>query len=227
MSIKIFLFSLILALIMGTSFAQNLQLHYDFGKAEVANQTVFRNYFTSTFEFFKPDALGSTFMFIDLDFAKSNGGVSMAYGEIARKFTIHKKSGLSVQIEYNDGSPSYIVPAFLGGFSYPLVLGKFTLHTSLLYKAYQKAKSPDGQLTLVWNQSFFKSKVLFSGFVDIWSQDKFIGSGKDLVFLAEPQLWYLLNRGFKIGGEVEFSRNFFVMDNAFKCMPTIAVRYDF
>lgn len=198
---------------------QNLQLHYDLGNG--------RSYFTSTFELFKPDTLGSTYLFIDIDYAKSNGGASMAYGEIARKFTLHKKSGLSIQVEYNDGTPSFIHQAFLGGFSYPVKIGKFNLHTSLLYKAFQNAKSADGQITLVWTQMLFNSRIMFTGFVDIWSQDKFIGSGKDIVFLSEPQLWYKITPGFKVGGEVEFSRNFFVSDNEFKCMPTVAVRYDF
>jgi hypothetical protein len=211
---------LILAIIASSGImGQNLQLHYDLGKD--------RNYFTSTFELFKPDTLGSTYMFIDIDYAKSHGGASIAYGEIARKFTLHKKSGLALQIEYNDGTPSFIHQAFLGGFSYPVKIGKFTLHTSLLYKAFQDAKSADGQITLVWMHMLFNSRIMFTGFVDVWSQDKFMGSGKDIVFLSEPQLWYKINRGFKVGGEVEFSRNFFVSDNEFKCMPTIAVRYDF
>lgn len=208
-------------------FGQNIQLHYDYGQADAFGSTLKRNYFTSTIEFFKPDTLGSTFMFADFDFAKSNGGVSMAYAELSRKFTLHKKSGLSLQLEYNDGSPAYITPAILGGFSYPIKLGKYTIHTSLLYKSYQKAKSPDVQLTFVWNEMLFGSKLFFSGFVDIWSQDKFSGNGKDVVFLSEPQLWYCATRNLKVGGELEVSRNFFVFDDAFKFMPTVAIRWDF
>lgn len=40
-------------------FAQNLQLHYDFGED--------RKYLTSTFEYFNADKLGNTFLFVDLD----------------------------------------------------------------------------------------------------------------------------------------------------------------
>jgi hypothetical protein len=40
--------------------AQNFQLHYDFGED--------RKYFTATLEMFRPDTLGSTFWFADLDF---------------------------------------------------------------------------------------------------------------------------------------------------------------
>jgi hypothetical protein len=225
-NMKTFVATLAMFAVFGT-FAQNLQLHYDFGSADNFGKTLKRNYFTSTVEFFKPDTLGSTFMFADFDFAKGNGGISMAYTELSRKFTLHKKSGLSLQIEYNDGSPAFITPAFLGGFSYPVKIGRFTVHTSLLYKSYQKAKSPDVQVTLVWNELLFKSKLFFSGFVDVWSQDEFSGSGKEIVFLAEPQLWYCVTRHLKLGGELEVSRNFFVFDDAFKFMPTVAARWDF
>src|SRR5512133_1089370 len=201
--------------ISGISNAQNLQPHYASGHAG----DIKRNYFTATFELVKADALGSTFMFADFDFSKDNGGAFMAYGEIVRKFTLNKKSGFALQLEYDDGTPDYITPAFLGGFSYPVKLGKFTLNASLLYKAYYKAKSPDGQVTLVWNHMLFNSKVLLSGFIDLWSQDKIGTSGKTIVFLSEPQIWYLLNRQLKLGSELELSRNFFVFDNRFKFMP--------
>ena len=53
----------------------NLQLHYDFGQG--------RNYLTSTIERFKPDANGSLFYFVDMNY--SAGGPSEAYFEIARE----------------------------------------------------------------------------------------------------------------------------------------------
>ncbi len=207
--------------------AQNLQLHYDFGKAKDHSTPMNREYFTSTFEYFKPDSVGSTFMFVDVDYDKPNGGASMAYFEISRKFTLHKKSGLSLQIEYNDGTPIYITKAWLGGLSYPIKLGSVTINASLLYRANYGAKSADGQITFVWYQPLFKSKILFTGFMDIWSMDKFTGSGKDVVFLTEPQLWYAITKHISIGSEVEISRNFFTFDGDFEVMPTIAVKWNF
>jgi Domain of unknown function (DUF5020) len=206
--------------------AQNLQLHYDFGKAFDEKNQIDRKYFTSTLEFFKIDSLGSTFCFVDVDFDKGNGGASLAYFEIARKFTIHK-SGLGLQVEFNDGTPDFIVQAWLGGFTYPIKIGSFTLNTSLLYRANQGAKSPDGQVTFVWCQPFFKNKLLLTGFLDIWSQDKFTGSGKDLVILAEPQFWYLFSPHFSVGSEIEISRNFFTFDGDVEIMPTAAVKWVF
>ena len=207
--------------------AQNLQLHYDFGKAKNYNTSMNREYFTSTFEFFKSDSLGSTFMFVDVDYDKPNGGASMAYFEISRKFTLLKKCGLSLQIEYDDGTPVYINKAWLGGFSYPIRFGSVTINASLLYRASYGAKSTDGQITFVWYQPLFKSKMLFTGFMDIWSMDKFSGSGKDVVLLTEPQLWYVLTKHLSVGSEVEISRNFFTFDGDFEVMPTIAVKWNF
>jgi hypothetical protein len=208
------------------SFGQNLQLHYDFGKAYNGNDKIERMYFTSTLEIFKVDKLGSTFCFVDVDYDKENGGASLAYFELARKFTVHK-SGLGLQIEFNDGTPDYILQAWLGGITYPIKIGKFTLNTSLLYRANKNSKSPDAQITLSWYQSIFNDRVLLTGFLDIWSQDNFTSTGKDIVILAEPQFWYVLNPHFSIGSEVEVSQHFFTFDGDLELMPTAAVKWIF
>lgn len=204
---------------------QNLQLHYDFGKAYNYAESVDRKFFTTTFEVFKPDQLGSTFLFVDVDYDKGNGGASLAYFEIARKFTLHQKSGLGVQLEFNDGTPAFIRQAWLAGLCYPLKLGSFTLYTSWLYRANQGASSADAQFTAVWSVSFLKERITLNGFVDVWSQDKFAGSGKELVLLAEPQAWYNLNPHFSVGSEVEVSHNFFTFDGDVEVMPTVAIKY--
>lgn len=220
----IFLALFILPLILT---GQNLQFHYDFGKANDNGNEIKREYLTTTLEYFKPDKLGSTFLFVDIDFNKTGGGASLAYFEIARKFTIHKKSGLSLQIEYNDGTPDYMKSAWLAGFSYPIKIGKVTIETSLLYKAHAGANKPDAQLTLVWQQLFCKNKLLFKGFLDIWTQDDFSNDDKNLVFLSEPQLWYILNEHFSIGSEIEISKNLFTFDGDFEIMPTLALMWTF
>lgn len=81
--------------------AQNLQLHYDFGKD--------RGYLTSTLEMFRPDKLGSTFFFVDMNYdVNGQKGVNLAYWEIAREFNI-SKTPLAAHIEYNGGLFSYKV----------------------------------------------------------------------------------------------------------------------
>ena len=73
--------------------AQNIQLHYDFG----------RNCATSTVEMFRPDAAGSTYFFVDMDYTPKAAG---AYFEISREFCFWQDSRLnwlSAHIEYNGG----------------------------------------------------------------------------------------------------------------------------
>jgi hypothetical protein len=203
---------------------QNLQLHYDFGSADDGNADASRNYFTGTFEIFKPDNLGSLFMFMDVDFNKSDKGASLAYFEIARKFTLHKKSGFGVQVEYNDGTPDYINSAWLTGITYPVNIAGVELSTSLLYRINKGNSGPDFQFTTVWFEPLLQGKLLFSGFLDFWSQDNFAGNGTTWVLLSEPQLWFVLNKAFSIGTEIEISRNFFTFDGDVEVMPTAAIK---
>ena len=218
---------IIMLMVCAASFclSQNIQLHYDFGKAYNEDQKIERKFFTSTVEFFKPDSLGSTFLFIDFDYNKGNGGASLGYFELARKFYINKNKKLSLQIEFNDGTPVFIRQAWLAGISYPIKIGDFIVHTSFLYRGNKGAKNPDGQLTLVWFKSFLKAKIVFTGFLDIWTQDKTNSNDKEVVFLTEPQIWYVLNKHFSIGSEIEISRNFFTFDKDFEIMPTAALKW--
>lgn len=224
MKIKLFILLILSMVLCSAVHAQNLQLHYDFGKADDGANNADRNYFTGTFELFKPDKLGSLFLFMDVDFNKENSGASLAYFEIARKFTIHKKSGLGVQFEYNDGTPEYIRSAWLTGITYPIKIGKSELNTSLLYRANKGSTSADMQITTIWFQPLLNGKLLFTGFIDFWSQDDLVREGKNWVFLSEPQLWFVLNKAFSIGTEVEISRNFFTFDGDLEAMPTAAIK---
>jgi len=84
--------------------AQNLQLHYDFGKD--------RKFFTATLEMFKPDTLGSTYWFVDFDHNSGFGyelrSMSSAYWEISREFYIpgiKKIKGLKGTVLFHFFSP--------------------------------------------------------------------------------------------------------------------------
>ncbi len=208
--------------------AQELQLHYDMGKD--------REYFTGTFEIFKPDRLGSTFMFTDFDFNRTDGA-SLAYFEIARKFNISNKAieGLNYHIEYNDG---FLITAdkplgvgipiqrsVLTGIGFPIKLGGFTLNTSYLYKWIHGSNGFDGQFTMVWFKNFANDKLTFRGFMDFWSDplggDK---KHKHAVFMTEPQLMYNINSTFSLGSEIEVSKNF-VPSRKWSVCPTAMVRW--
>jgi len=217
---------------------QNLQLHYNFGED--------RHFFTSTLEMFKPDSLGSTFWFVDFDFNSPDKprGISMAYWEMSRDFYIpgiKRIKGLEefgFHIEYNDGvqiekpdsgevTGYNLNSTWLVGFSYPVKLGQVVLGTMLLYKHPRGAGSADFQFTTVWLQPLLSGRIVLTGFLDIWSQDKIYEDGKEIVFQTEPQCWYVLHKNLFAGSEIKISRNFPFGPADWKFQPTIAFKWEF
>jgi len=196
---------------------------------------------------FKPDSLGSTFWFADFDFnyPGSPRSMSAAYWEIAREFYIPvlKKlpafQKLTFHIEYNDGFTAYTDSGdiqaaasynsvLLTGFSHPVRVGQVEINTQWLLRMPRGMDIPDFQFTVVWYQPLFRNKVLFTGFLDLWSQDKvYDPDSKELVFQTEPQIWYLLTPAIAIGGEAEISRNFPVGPHEWQISPTLAFRWEF
>ena len=208
--------------------AQNLQVLYDTDRGCV----------TSTLEMFRPDAFGSTFYFVDMDYSPTAIG---AYTEIAREFCFWqdtKWNWLSVHVEYDGGlSGAYSFHNnWLGGLTYSGHSDDFskTWSLSAMYKAIPGLKTLTGecqmhnfQLTGVWGISFFEDWCSFSGFADFWSE------GSTLVFLSEPQLWVNLNKikgwdniNLSVGGEVELSNNFGGMEG-FHVMPALGAKWTF
>lgn len=224
---------LILSLIMAPAAlnAQNLQLHYDFGKARNGKDRA-PGFFTSTVEMLHPDRYGSTFFFIDLDY---NGyrGVSRGYTEIARN-TGFAGFPLQARLEYNGGvllsdtTRGLSIPnAWLIGINYPIKLKSGKLGTYLVYKHIAGTlNGPDFQWTLNWNYTLLNGKITFNGFFDLWSADK-TGEGKKLVVLSEPQIWFNIQSYLAIGSEFELSRNFYSWMDGFCIFPTAAIKVVF
>ena len=222
---------LICTLIAGAVSAQELQLHYDMDKD--------REYLTSTFEIFKPDSLGSTFAFIDVNYDREDGA-SLAYFEIARKFNIPNKfiKGLNAHIEYNDGflitndkegSPATPVGipinrAWLVGVGFPVKIGNVTVHTTYMYKNIKDSHGIDGQFTAVAAHNILNNKVTLRGFMDIWSEDKFGSDDKHVVFITEPQVLYNISNKFSAGSEIEISKNF--VDEDWHVYPTVMIKWN-
>lgn len=200
-----------------TLHAQNLQLHYDFE----------REHPTSTFEMFKPDEWGSNFIFIDFDY---DAEVTSAYGEFAREFNIGD-NGFAAHIEYDGGLTNEFSfgNAYLGGVAYNWLADDFNKGFSLqvMYKYITQTptdKPNNFQITAVWFINFMDGKMTFSGFADFWKEDTFFGKG--YIFLAEPQIWYHVNKHFDIGSEIELSNNFGGIEG-FEVRPTLAVKWNF
>ena len=154
--VKKVLFSLAFLLLSFSVYCQNLQLHFDPRHALHGDKISTKNYFTATFEMFKPDKWGSTFLFVDLDFNQSRGNIGTAYMEIARDLKLGK-SPIMGHIEFNGGvgnAESFgfsIANAYMAGASYSTMVGKAVLGTYLVYKynAFEKV-SNDVQWTVTW-----------------------------------------------------------------------------
>ena len=231
---KIFCLALMAVAAMGVS-AQNIQVHYDFGRNIYPDQEDGRQKVTVTLEQFKADQWGSWYYFVDVDL--TNKFTEGAYTEISREFNIGKK-GFAAHVEYDGGlskSGSFQQAALLGG-AYNGHNADFskTWSVQLMYKRFFKSYENYSaynsvQLTGVWGLNFANKKCTFSGFVDFWRGEKANGNGQ-LVVLSEPQFWYNVTDHFSVGGEVEISNNFIYNtydDKSFFVNPTLAVKWNF
>ena len=213
--------------------AQNLQVLYDTNRKCV----------TTTFEMFRPDAFGSTFIFVDMDYAPKAKG---AYTEISRELCFWQDSEwnwLSAHAEFNGGfdlgNGSYN-NAWLLGLTYSGHSADFskTWSVTASYKAIPgtvglnlKKQPHTFQLTGVWGISFANGWCSFSGFADFWREAR-IWQGTNFIFITEPQLWVNLNKiagweniPLSVGGEVEVSNNF--VAKGFKVMPALGAKWTF
>lgn len=228
--------------------AQNLQLHYDFGRSlyselDQTTESDGRATLTSTFELFRPDKVGSTYLFVDMDY---DDGVSGAYWEIAREFCFWQQSKLdwlSLHLEYNGGldrrvgsyNDAYLLGATYSGHSKDF---SKTWSLSMMYKHIPHTVDDRGrhaeanfQITGVWGLTFARGWVTFAGFVDFWREWR-PWQNTSHILLTEPQLWVNLNRiegwdaiHLSVGGECEMSHNF--VGKGFYAIPTLAVKWNF
>lgn len=218
--------------------AQNVQLHYDFGKD--------RKFPTTTVEMFKPDKWGSTFFFVDMDYnVNDQKGVNMAYWEIARAINIGK-TPFAFHAEYNGGFGSFIDDplirgnkqnisayqingAWLAGVDYVFNNEDYTsgFTIQVLYKYIRYKHDAAFQLTGVWYMNMLNNKVTFSGFADFWREDNSYGSEETkYIFLTEPQLWYNFTENISLGTEIEIGSNFGGV-KGFAVNPTIGAKWTF
>lgn len=218
--------------------AQNIQVHYDFGRNIYTGEEAGRSKVTITLEQFKADKWGSWFYFVDVDL--SSHFTESAYTEISREFNLGKQSPFAAHIEYDGGlsrngsfQQAALVGAAYNGHSEDF---SKTWSVQLLYKQFFKSYEnthsyASAQLTGVWGLTFANKKCTFSGFIDFWRGEKANNHGC-LVILSEPQFWYNFNEHFSIGTEWEFSNNFIYNTDpestkTFFWNPTLGVKWNF
>lgn len=217
--------------------AQNIQLHYDFGRNIYTGEEAGRQKVTVTLEQFKADQWGSWYYFVDVDMSRHF--TESAYTEISREFNLSKESPFAAHVEYDGGlsKGGSFQQAGLAGFAYNGHTADFskTWSVQLLYKHFFKSYAnthsyASAQLTGVWGLNFLANKLSFAGFIDFWRGEKVNGHGC-LVVLSEPQLWYNFNKHFSVGTEWEFSNNFVynadpTSTKTFFVNPTLAVKWN-
>jgi hypothetical protein len=234
---KHLLLSLLLLLVSVISYSQEIQLHFD-PRHALHSDVAPRNYFTATFQMFKPDKWGSTFGFIDMDFNQSKGNIGLAYLEIYRNIKIGN-SPIMPHIEFNGGivrganNSGFSIPnAYMLGASFVRTFGKVNIETYIAYKynAFDKV-SNDVQWTGIWNTSLCNDKITLTGFIDVWTEnkDRVTGKGgKKVILITEPQFWYNVDKHLAFGSEIEISNNFYAnYNNKLYVCPTIAGKWTF
>ena len=222
------------------TYAQNIQVHYDFGRHLYSSEQSDRQKLTVTYETFKADKLGSWFYFVDIDLR--NNGASGAYTEVSREFNLGSKSPFAAHMEFNGGLNLY------GSFQNAILVGPAynghsadyskTWSVQLLYKQCLKGKDNKAlagvQLTGVWGINFGGGKWTFSGYADFWTGyiPKWDANGqkKGLLIQSEPQLWYNITKNFSVGTEFEISNNFIYptceTTKTFYFNPTLGVKFN-
>ena len=223
--------------------AQNIQLHYDFGRNIYPHEEDGRPKVTITVEQFKADQWGSWFYFVDIDMSRKF--TEGAYTEISREFNLGKHSPFAAHIEYNGGLNRF------GSFQQAALIGPAwnghnadfskTYSVQLMYKQFFKSYNDTHsyasvQLTGVWGITFANKACTFSGYIDFLRGEDANNHGQ-LVIQSEPQLWYnfnsikgLENTNLSIGTEVEFGYNFIF--NTYNnrdtfINPTLALKWTF
>ena len=194
--------------------AQNIQLHYDFGRNIYSNEEADRQKVTATLEQFKADDWGSWYYFFDVDL--TNKATRSIYTEISREINLGKNLPLAAHVEYDGGL--WHAPAIGNGSYQQAGLA------GIAYNGHNADFSKTWSVQALYKQ-FFKT---FSGFIDFWRGEKANNHGC-LVILSEPQLWYNVNKHLSVGTEVEFSNNFIVNyynDKTFFVNPTLGVKWN-
>lgn len=224
-----------------TSFAQlNLQFHYDFGNTIYGDELNDRPHFTATIENFSADKWGSTYFFVDANFADNS--MHSAYGELSRELRFWK-APVAIHLEYNGGlaGSGCYNDAYLLGAAYNWASKDFshTFSIQAMYKYLAKqliGTKHSWQLTAVWGMTFAKGLCTFSGYADLWHDNSVNGS---LVLSSEPQFWFNFaplswvddDCKLSVGTEVEISNNLVWpsdgINNRFYVIPTLAAKWTF
>ncbi|MBQ8867667.1 MAG: DUF5020 family protein [Bacteroidaceae bacterium] len=237
---KIFLLIALLAATVQISAQLNVQMHHDFGNDIYGSELSNRPRWTATIENFTADKWGSTYFFVDGDFADNT--LASVYAELARELRFWE-APIAIHVEYNGGlagaTGSYN-DAYLAGAAWNWANKDFsrTFSVQAMYKylANHPINKHSWQLTTVWGIHFAEGLCTFSGYADLWHDNSVNGS---LVLSSEPQFWVNLWKlngvdddcKLSVGTEVEICNNLVWptdgVNNRFYLIPTLAAKWTF
>lgn len=223
-----------------TSAQLNVQMHYDFGHTIYGSELSNRPNWTATIENFTADKWGSTYFFVDGNFADNT--MTSVYAEFARELRFWD-APIAVHVEYNGGlagATGCYDDAYLAGAAWNWANADFskTFSVQALYKylANHPINKHSWQLTTVWGIHFGQGLYTFSGYADLWHDNSVNGA---LVLSSEPQFWVNLWAldsvddacKLSVGAEVEICNNLVWptdgKNNRFYAIPTLAAKWTF
>lgn len=241
------------ALLAGASAeAQNIQLHYDFGRHLYPEAQQGRPNTMITIEQQSVDKFGDTFYFADFTF-KSQGAVTANWkflrnlkfwnGPLA--WHLRYDGGMRfVNTGISDNDPRAAISikdAFFTGMSYTYlsVDRKLMLQGIGAYKYIKQHDSPHNwEATLVWKYAPGNGVFSATGFVTFWREGHQWRSpmgveSTQYKFMTQPQFWCNLNKikgvsehlKLSIGTEVRISQN--VDAKQWIVAPTLALKWNF
>lgn len=232
---------IIFVLLATTIFAQNVQLHYD-NRHSIDADNNDRNYTTLSFETFKLESYGSLFMKMDVDFKGAHNNPGNVFTQISHTFKfwqfpafLHLEYSGGLGMDSKSGYGYAIDNAYMVGAAYPFPLGNAWWSTYLVYRYNNFTHgSHDLQYSLYWGQNFLRDKISLSGHLVLWTENKDHGdawtagqSGKKLLFLSEPQIWYNINKLLAVGTEIKLFYHVYSYSEGWLVYPTVAVKYNY
>lgn len=237
---KILFTVILLAMGIQLSAQLNVQIHHDFGHDIYGHELSGRPYWTATIENFTADKWGSTYFFVDGDFADNT--MTSVYAELARELRFWD-APVAIHVEYNGGlsGGNCYDDAYLAGAAWNWANTDFsrTFSVQMLYKYLANQPSDNThswQLTTVWGMHFADGLYTFSGYADLWHDNNVNGA---LILSSEPQFWVNLWAldgvddacKLSVGTEVEITSNLVWptngTNNRFYVIPTLAAKWTF
>lgn len=229
--------------------AQNIQLHYDLGRALYPTVQRERPMMTATVEQQSLDRFGDTFYFVDMSW-RDQGAVNANWKFMRNlrfwrpPFALHLRYDGGLRFRDYAPSTERTKPAFslndafmLGGsYTYLSPTRRTMLQLIPLYKYIKGAEQPHNfELCGVWRFASVSGLFTATGFFSWWRQELTApGWGSTTFkFMSQPQLWCNLNRikgvapdfNLSVGTELRVSKN--VDAPQWIVAPTLGLKWSF